>query len=138
MGAQGLRSKTTFGPTPSPDPRPSWSLRLTPTFRSLYPSKCSNLPGRSRPKYPLHIASPEKCGALLLAIIGGAGNLSIAFILPIMGSWYDNEGPAAAFRYVAILPVILTVVFGGLFLYYRRQGGYKAIRLEKASATVKD
>ena len=71
-------------------------------------------------------------GALLLAIIGGAGNLSIAFVLPIMGHWYDHEGPAAAFRYVAVLPVILTVVFGGLFLYYRARGGYRAIRLEKA------
>jgi MFS family permease len=78
-----------------------------------------------------------KGGALLLAIIGGAGNLSIAFILPIMGAWYDNEGPAAAFRYVAILPAILTVVFGGLFLYYRAQGGYKAIRLNKAEAPAK-
>jgi hypothetical protein len=75
-----------------------------------------------------------KGGALLLAIIGGAGNLSIAFILPMMGSWYDNEGAAAAFRYVAILPVILSVIFGGVFLYYKSQGGYKAIRLEKAAA----
>jgi MFS family permease len=77
-----------------------------------------------------------KGGALLLAIIGGAGNLSIAFVLPVMGAWYDNEGPAAAFRYVAILPLILTVIFGGLFLHYRREGGYKAIRLEKTSATT--
>lgn len=75
-----------------------------------------------------------KGGALLLAIIGGAGNLSIAFILPIMGAWYDNEGAAAAFRYVAILPLVLTVVFGGLFLYYKSQGGYKAIHLEQKGA----
>jgi len=79
-----------------------------------------------------------KGGALLLAIIGGAGNLSIAFILPFMGRWYDNEGPAAAFRYVAVLPVILTLVFGGLFLHYRAQGGYKAIRLDKEAATAND
>lgn len=72
-------------------------------------------------------------GALLLAIIGGAGNLSIAFVLPVMGHWYDNEGPAAAFRYVAILPLILTFVFGGLYLYYRSRGGYRAIRLDRAA-----
>ncbi|MBI4874186.1 MAG: MFS transporter [Acidobacteria bacterium] len=70
-----------------------------------------------------------KGGALLLAIIGGAGNLSIAFILPIMGAWYDGEGAAAAFRYVAVLPAILTVVFGALFLYFRGQGGYRSVRL---------
>jgi MFS family permease len=70
-----------------------------------------------------------KGGALLLAIIGGTGNLSIAFILPIMGSWYDDQGPAAAFRYVAVLPVILTAVFGLLYFYFRRQGGYRAVRI---------
>lgn len=74
-----------------------------------------------------------KGGALLLAIIGGAGNLSIAFILPVMGYWYDNEGAAAAFRHVAILPVILAVAFGGLFLYHRGRGGYRAIPLDKAT-----
>jgi hypothetical protein len=39
---------------------------------------------------------------------------------------------------VAVLPVILTLVFGGLFLYYRAQGGYKAILLDKAAAAEKD
>jgi MFS family permease len=70
-----------------------------------------------------------KGGPLLLAIVGGAGMLSTAFILPIMGGWYDNQGAAAAFRYVAILPVILTLVFGALFLYFRSAGGYKAVKL---------
>lgn len=75
-----------------------------------------------------------KGGALLLAIIGGAGNLSIAFILPVMGAWYDNQGPAAAFRSVAVLPVILTAVFGALFLYFRARGGYRPVTLDKAQA----
>jgi len=75
-----------------------------------------------------------KGGALLLAIMGGAGNLAVAFILPIMGGWYDNYGAAAAFRYVAVLPVVLTAVFGGLFFYYKARGGYKAIRLEASGS----
>jgi MFS family permease len=73
-----------------------------------------------------------KTGALGLAIIGGAGMLSVSFVLPIIGKWYDN-GIAArtaggaptgdalaaiqsaagleALGKVAILPAILTVVF---------------------------
>ncbi len=72
-----------------------------------------------------------KGGALLLAILGGAGNLSIAFILPVMGGWYDREGAAAAFRYVAVLPAALVLVFGALHLYFRAHGGYRAVKLEK-------
>lgn len=69
-------------------------------------------------------------GPVLLAVMGGAGMLSFAFILPMMGRWYDQYGAAAAFRYVAVLPVILTFVFGALFLYYRSKGGYKAVALD--------
>ncbi|PYQ01394.1 MAG: MFS transporter [Acidobacteria bacterium] len=68
-------------------------------------------------------------GPVLLAVMGGAGMLSVSFILPIMGRWYDQYGAAAAFRYVAVLPVILTAVFGGLYLYYRARGGYKAVAI---------
>jgi len=74
-----------------------------------------------------------KTGALGLAIIGGAGMLSVSFVLPIIGKWYDN-GIAArtaagaaptgdalaaiqaaagldALGKVALLPAILTVIF---------------------------
>lgn len=68
-------------------------------------------------------------GSLLMAIMGGAGNLSVAFILPVMGDWYDDFGAAAAFRYIAIVPVILTLVFGALFFHYKSTGGYKAVKL---------
>jgi MFS family permease len=68
-------------------------------------------------------------GALLLAMMGGAGNLSVAFILPIMGGWYDNFGAATAFRYVAVLPLILSVVFGLLYFRYRAAGGYRTVEL---------
>src|SRR6478609_946195 len=74
-----------------------------------------------------------KTGALGLAIIGGAGMLSVSFVLPIIGKWYDNgiaiRTPAGAaptgdalagiqaaagleaLGKVALLPAILTVVF---------------------------
>jgi hypothetical protein len=52
-----------------------------------------------------------------------------------MGGWYDNQGAAAAFRHVAVLPAILTVVFGALYLHFRARGGYRAIKLEKTPRT---
>ena len=70
-----------------------------------------------------------KGGALLLAIMGGTGNLSAAFILPVMGGWYDKAGAAAAFRYVAYLPALLTLLYAALYLYHRGQGGYRAVKL---------
>jgi MFS family permease len=75
-------------------------------------------------------------GAWLLAIMGGAGNLAVAFILPLMGGIYDTHGAAAAFRFVGILPVILTVVFCGLVLYYRALGGYRAVQLRPVEAAA--
>jgi MFS family permease len=70
-----------------------------------------------------------KSGPLALAIMGGTGQLAIAFILPIMGGWYDRDGAAAAFEYVAVLPIILTVAFAALFIRFRLRGGYKPIVL---------
>jgi len=73
-----------------------------------------------------------KTGALGLAVIGGAGMLSVSFVLPVIGRWYDagiaartpaggatGDALAAiqaaagldALGKVALLPVILTVVF---------------------------
>lgn len=75
-----------------------------------------------------------KSGPLGLAIMGGTGQLATAFILPIMGRWYDNSGAAAAFRYVAVLPMILAIVFSLVFLRYRMTGGYKPISLRQEIA----
>jgi len=75
-----------------------------------------------------------KGGALALAAMGGTGNLSVAFILPVMGGWYDAYGASAAFRYVGYLPVALTLIFGAMFLWDRSRGGYKAEKLETAAA----
>ena len=70
-----------------------------------------------------------KSGPVGLAIMGGTGQLSVAFILPIMGGWYDHAGASAAFQYVAVLPVVLTIVFSILYLKYRATGGYKPIAI---------
>jgi MFS family permease len=77
-----------------------------------------------------------KGGALLLALMGGAGMLCIAVVLPIMGAAFDKAGAGAALRTVAVLPVILTFVFGALFLYYRARGGYRAVKLETSSSAA--
>ena len=93
-------------------------------------------------------------GALLIGLMGTAGTLSIKFVLPWMGSIFDttkikvaggedafkaltgdrlNEvlGAAAqqSFRMVAILPAILLIVFGVIWLYDRARGGYKAEKI---------
>jgi MFS family permease len=94
-------------------------------------------------------------GALLMGLMGTAGTLSIQFVLPFMGRVFDEKkveaaGGAAAFqalqpgpeldrilgiaaqssfRRVAILPAILLVVFGAIWLYDRSRGGYKISRL---------
>lgn len=77
-----------------------------------------------------------KGGAVTLAIMGGTGNFAVAFILPIMGGWYENYGAGAAFRYVGVLPVILTAIFGALFFYFKSQGGYRAVRLESTETVT--
>jgi hypothetical protein len=74
-------------------------------------------------------------GSALLAIMGGAGNLAVAFILPVMGGWYDQYGASAAFRYVAVLPAILTTTFGVLFFYYRSTGGYRAVKIHAGAGS---
>jgi MFS family permease len=94
-------------------------------------------------------------GALLMGLMGTAGMLSIQFVLPMMGQIFDTQkvelagGPAAfaalpagpemervlgmaaqtSFRYVAILPALLLIVFGAIWLYDRSKGGFKATKI---------
>ena len=49
-------------------------------------------------------------------------------MLPVIGGW-SNAGAAAAFRYVAVLPAILTVIFVALFIHYQSRGGYRPVAL---------
>jgi MFS family permease len=71
-----------------------------------------------------------KSGALGLALMGGTGNLAVAFTVPIMGAWYDRFGASATFRYVSVLPLVVGIVFAALYLYYKARGGYKAVELK--------
>ena len=68
-------------------------------------------------------------GALLISLMGGAGMLSVAVALPIMGARIDRFGPGAALQLVAIFGAILAVIFGGLAVYFGRQGGYRPVSL---------
>jgi len=94
-------------------------------------------------------------GALLMGLMGTAGTLSSRFVLPLMGSIYDSKkleaaggeaafralqpgpeldrvlGTAAqiSFRDVAILPAVLLIVFGAVWMYDRSKGGFKATRI---------
>jgi MFS family permease len=93
-------------------------------------------------------------GALLMGLMGTAGTLSIRFVLPMMGAIYDSkkievagseaafnalpQGPElervlgiaaqTSFRAVAILPAVLLLVFGGIWLYDRSRGT-RSVRL---------
>jgi MFS family permease len=76
-------------------------------------------------------------GALLISLMGGAGMLSVAVALPIMGARIDKFGPGAALQLIAGLCVILTIIFGALYAYFKARGGYRAIQLgtDRAVAT---
>jgi MFS family permease len=65
-------------------------------------------------------------GALLLGIMGGIGNISVAITMPILGGIYDASGPTTALRTMAILPLILLFIFGFFWFRDRARGGYKA------------
>jgi hypothetical protein len=68
-------------------------------------------------------------GPLLLAVMGGAGMLSVGLVLPVMGARMDQYGPGAALQMVAVLGAILTLVFAGVWLRFRAHGGYRAVRI---------
>ena len=96
-----------------------------------------------------------KGGALLMGLMGTAGTLSIQFVLPLMGAIFDStkvkiaggseafrnlpQGPEldrilgiaaqTSFRYVAILPAVLLIIFAGIWLYDRARGGYRPEKL---------
>jgi MFS family permease len=74
-------------------------------------------------------------GALLLSLMGGTGLLSVAIVLPIMGARMDQYGPGAALQMVAALGAILTVIFTGVWLYFRSKGGYRAVSITDGTDT---
>ena len=68
-------------------------------------------------------------GALLLGLMGGAGMLSVAVALPVMGARIDQFGPGAALRMISVLGVILAMIFGGMYFYFKTRGGYRAVNI---------
>jgi len=74
-------------------------------------------------------------GALLMSLMGGSGFLSVAVTLPIMGARIDSAGPGAALQMVAGVAVVLTVVFAGLWLYFRSRGGYRAVSISETAVS---
>ena len=79
-------------------------------------------------------------GAVLMGLMGTAGMLSVFFVLPQMGRVYDHYkalggeviASQMSFRLVAVLPALLLIVFGAIWLYDRSRGGFKPIRLTPA------
>ena len=94
-------------------------------------------------------------GELFIGLMGVAGALAIQFVLPALGSIYDAEkvriaggleafealDPAAqqeilaraaqtSFEVNAILPALLILVFGLIWFWDRRHGGYRPENLE--------
>lgn len=59
-------------------------------------------------------------GALLMSLMGGAGMLSVAAALPLMGARIDRFGAGAALQTMALLAVPLAVVFAGMYLHRMR------------------
>src|SRR3712207_7749084 len=72
-------------------------------------------------------------GALLLGIMGGIGNISVAITMPILGGIYDAYGPTTALRTMAILPVILLFIFG---FFWFRDRDRKSTRLNSSHANI--
>jgi hypothetical protein len=75
-------------------------------------------------------------GALLLALIGAAGMASASLAIPIMGARMDALGAGAALQMMAVLGVVLVVVFSALWLYFRAQGGYRAVQATGAISRI--
>lgn len=75
-------------------------------------------------------------GALLISLMGGAGMLSVAVALPIMGARIDKFGPGAALQMVAALGGILAVVFGVMYMFFKARGGYRAVQLTTGRAVA--
>ena len=75
-------------------------------------------------------------GALLLSLMGGAGMLSVAVAIPIMGARIDQLGPGAALQMIAGLGVILAVVFVGVYAYFAARGGYRPVLIAERPSAV--
>jgi MFS family permease len=76
-------------------------------------------------------------GALLLAIIGASGSFSTAIAGPIMGWISETYGTERVLAIWALLPCLLIVIFGGIYLYDRSRGGYAVEKLPGQAASAR-
>jgi hypothetical protein len=103
-----------------------------------------------------------KTGSLGLAVMGGIGMLASSYAQPVIGHRYDEvaaqtakltmdqykamgdkvpvealaAGGSAGLQQLVILPVILIVIFGAIFLYDKSRGGYKQEVLAQSADSV--
>jgi hypothetical protein len=62
-----------------------------------------------------------KSGALGLSLLGGAGFVSVAMFLPVMGRILELRNTQVALQSIGVLPLILIVGFAILFVAYRKR-----------------
>lgn len=62
-----------------------------------------------------------RSGALGLSLLGGAGFVSTAMFLPVMGRVMEASGTDVALRSIGLLPLILIVGFSILYVVYRNK-----------------
>ncbi len=62
-----------------------------------------------------------KSGALGLSLLGGAGFVSVAMFLPVMGRILEVRNTQVALQSIGLLPLILIVGFTILFVAYRKR-----------------
>jgi MFS family permease len=62
-----------------------------------------------------------KSGALGLSLLGGAGFVSVAMFLPVMGRILEKSGTEVALRSVGLLPILLIIGFAIMFVVYKNK-----------------
>ncbi len=62
-----------------------------------------------------------KSGALGLSLLGGAGFVSVAMFLPVMGRILEVKNTDVALQSIGVLPLILIVGFAILFVVYKNK-----------------
>jgi fucose permease len=75
-------------------------------------------------------------GAFLLAVMGSAGMLSDAIIVPVIGAIYDSKGPRVALLDMAFVPWVAAAILSVIWLRDLRRGGYKVVRLRVQGESV--
>jgi len=74
-------------------------------------------------------------GALGLSLLGGAGNVSVAMFLPVMGKIMEEHGETVALQSVGALPIILIGGFVVLYMIFRNR---KPVVIGDEAATMSE